>query len=52
MQIEVIIQDHIKDIATVKVVTPHDHERLRMARYGNKWVIVNTLREKNTPQWE
>jgi hypothetical protein len=47
MQIDVIILDRFKDIASVKVVTPHYHEYLHMARMGDAWVIVNALYEKN-----
>ena len=49
MQIEVIILDHFRDIATVKVVTPHYYEYLHLAKPGDEWVIVNTLYEKNAP---
>lgn len=41
--------DHFKDIASVKVVTPHYHEYLHLAKIGAAWVIVNTLYEKNAP---
>ena len=47
MQIEVIILDHFKDIASVKVVTPHYYEYLHLAKTDDAWVIVNTLYEKN-----
>jgi hypothetical protein len=47
MQIDVIILDQFKDIASVKVVTPHYYEYLHLAKTGEKWVIVNTLYEKN-----
>ena len=49
MQIEVIVLDRFKDIATVKVVTPHYYEYLHLAKPGDRWVIVNALYEKNTP---
>lgn len=49
MQIEVILLDHFKDIATVKVVTPHYYEYLHLAKPGDGWVIVNALYGKNTP---
>ena len=49
MQIEVIILDHFRYIATVKVVTPHYYEYLHLAKPGDEWVIVNTLYEKNAP---
>ena len=47
MEIDVIILDRFKDIASVKIVTPHYYEYLHMARIGDAWVIVNTLYEKN-----
>ena len=49
MQIDVIVLDHFKDIASVKVVTPHYQEYLHLAKTGDRWVIVNALYEKNTP---
>jgi hypothetical protein len=49
MTIEVIVLDYFKDIASVKIVTPHYHEYLHLAKVEKKWVIVNTLYEKNRP---
>ncbi len=50
MNIEVIVLDHFKDIAAVKVITKHYYEYLHLVRLGKKWVIVNALYEKNLPK--
>lgn len=50
MEIDVVILDLFKDIASVKVVTPHYYEYLHMAKTGEAWVIVNALYEKNSPK--
>ncbi len=49
MDIEVVILDQFKDIASVKVVSPHYYEYLHLAKMADGWVIVNTLYGKNTP---
>ena len=49
MDIEVIILDQFKDIASVKVVSPHYYEYLHLAKMADGWVIVNTLYGKHTP---
>ena len=49
MKIEVIVLDYFKDIASVKVITPHYYEYLHLAKIDKEWVIVNTLYEKNRP---
>lgn len=49
MKIEVIVLDYFKDIASVKVLTPHYYEYLHLAKIDKEWVIVNTLYEKNRP---
>jgi hypothetical protein len=45
-EIDVILLDFHKNIASVKVVTPHYYEYLHLMRKANKWVIVNTIYER------
>ncbi len=49
LNIKVEILDCFKDIASVKVMTPHYYEYLHLAKMENKWVIINALYEKNSP---
>ncbi len=47
--IEVVVLDFYKDIATVKVIAPHYLEYLHLIKQDNNWVIVNALYEKKLP---
>jgi len=47
--IEVIVLDYYKNIASVKVIAPHYHEYLHLVKTDDKWVIVNALYEKKSP---
>lgn len=49
LNIKVVIIDCFNDIASVKVMTPHYYEYLHLAKMRSKWIIINTLYEKNTP---
>ena len=49
LNIEVIVLDYFKNIANVKVTTPHYYEYLHIAKIEGKWVILNALYEKNSP---
>lgn len=49
LNIEVLVLDYHKNIASVKIVTPHYYEYLHLAKTDNHWVIVNALYEKNSP---
>ena len=49
LNINVEIMDCFKDIASVKVMTPHYYEYLHLAKMEDKWVIINALYEKNSP---
>ncbi len=49
LKIEVIVLDYYKNIASVKVITPHYYEYLHIAKIDKKWVIVNALYETNSP---
>ncbi len=40
---EVTVLDVFRDIATVMVRSEPFHEYLHLARFGNKWLIVNAL---------
>jgi ABC-type proline/glycine betaine transport system ATPase subunit len=48
-KIEVIVLDHYKNIASVKVVAPHYYEYLHLAKIEDKWVILNALYENKLP---
>ena len=48
LNIEIVILDCYKDIASVKVTTPHYYEYLHLAKMEDKWVIINALYEKNS----
>jgi Putative lumazine-binding len=48
MNIEVIVLDYYKNIASVKVITKHYYEYLHLAKADKKWVIVNAIYEKNS----
>lgn len=50
MKIEVKILDYFKNIASVKVTTPHYYEYLHLAKIDGQWVILNALYEKNSPR--
>ena len=48
--IEVIVLDHYRNIATVKVITPDYYEYLHLAKMHakeDKWVIINAIYETN-----
>ena len=47
-KIDVVILDYFKNIASVKVITPHYYEYLHLAKTGDNWVIINALYEKNS----
>jgi len=49
LNIDVIVLDYFKNIASVKVTTPHYYEYLHIAKIEGKWVILNALYEKNSP---
>lgn len=42
-EIEVIVLDIYKSIASVKVMGPHYYEYLHLAKIENQWVILNVL---------
>jgi Putative lumazine-binding len=48
LKIDVVVLDYFKDIASVKVTTPHYYEYLHIAKIEGKWVILNALYEKNS----
>ena len=48
MDIEVIVLDFYKNIASVKVVTKDYYEYLHLAKTDKKWVIVNAIYENNS----
>lgn len=48
LKIEVIVLDYYKDIASVKVITPHYYEYLHLIKIEKKWVIINALYEPNS----
>ena len=51
LNIEVIVLDFYKNIATVKVITPDYYEYFHLAKMDdkeNKWVIINALYESNS----
>ena len=50
--IEVVPLDIYKDIASVKVITPHYWEYLHLAKFRGKWEIVNALYERRSPMIE
>ena len=52
LNIEVVILDFYKDIASVKVITPHYYEYLHLIKIEKKWVIINALYERNSPTIE
>ena len=47
--IEVIVLDFYKNIASVKVIAPHYLEYLHLVKIDEKWIIVNALYEKKFP---
>lgn len=47
MEIEVVVLDFHKNIASVKVITSHYYEYLHLVKTDNKWEIVNTLYDRN-----
>lgn len=49
LNIEIVILDYYQDIASLKVITPHYYEYLHLIKQDNKWVIINTLYERNSP---
>lgn len=49
LNIEIIVLDHYKDIASVKVITPHYYEYLHLIKLKSKWVIINALYDSNSP---
>ena len=46
-RIEVSVLDHFKNIASVKVLTPHYNEYLHLVKIDNRWVIINALYESS-----
>jgi len=50
LNIEVIVLDIYRDIASVKVITPHYYEYLHLVKHDEKWVILNALYERNSPR--
>ena len=46
-KIDVVVLDYYKNIASVKVTSPHYYEYLHLAKIDAKWVILNALYEKN-----
>jgi len=49
LNIEVIVLDYYKNIASVKVITPHYYEFLHLMKTDKKWVIINALYESKSP---
>ena len=49
IDIKVVVLDHYKDIASVKIVTPHYYEYLHMIRIANEWRIINAVYQPYTP---
>ena len=47
--IDVVVMDHCRSVASVKVISPHYHEYLHLAKIDGRWVIVNALYEKRQP---
>ncbi|WP_319407665.1 nuclear transport factor 2 family protein [uncultured Desulfosarcina sp.] len=47
--IDVIVLDHYRSVASAKVISPHYHEYLHLAKIDGRWVIVNALYEKRLP---
>lgn len=47
--IDVVVLDHYRSIASVKVVSPHYHEYLHLAKIEGRWMIVNALYERRSP---
>ena len=43
LNIEVIVLDYYKNIASVKVTTPHYYEYLHLIKLEKKWVIINEI---------
>jgi hypothetical protein len=48
LNIEVTVLDYYKDIASVKVITPHYYEYLHLIKLEKEWVIINALYEPNS----
>jgi hypothetical protein len=48
LNIEVIVLDYYKNIASVKVTTPHYYEYLHLIKLKKEWVIINALYEPNS----
>jgi hypothetical protein len=42
-KIDVVVLDHYKNIASVRVTSPHYYEYLHLAKIDGKWVILNAL---------
>lgn len=49
-KIEVIVLDYYKNIASVKVITPHYYEYLHLGKMDDKWLILNALYENKSPK--
>ena len=49
MEIEVIVLDYYKNIASVKVITKDYYEYLHLIKTDKKWVILNAVYEKYSP---
>lgn len=49
LNIDVVVLDFYKNIATVRVITPHYYEYLHLAKLDKNWVIINALYDTNTP---
>ncbi len=49
-KIEVVVLDHYKNIASVKVIAPHYLEYLHLLKKDGKWVILNALYENKSPE--
>ncbi len=47
--IEVVVLDYYKNIASVKVIAPHYMEYLHLVKFEGKWVILNALYENKSP---
>ncbi len=53
LNIEVIVLDFYKNIASVKVITPDYYEYLHLAKMNDKennWIIINAIYESNITQ--
>lgn len=47
-KIDVMVLDYFKNIASVKVTSPHYYEYLHLVKIDGKWVILNALYENNS----